>query len=127
MGAKVRIVAPDFFMPKPKEFAKAERFTDFESGIKGCDIVMMLRIQKERIKESGIIMSDRDYAVLHGLTGERVERLCPEAFIMHPAPMNRGVEIDDEAADDPHRSLIFKQMANGVPVRIAVMEHCLLG
>jgi aspartate carbamoyltransferase catalytic subunit len=126
LGANLRIVAPDFFMPKPKEFEAAERYTDFEKGIKDCDIVMMLRIQKERIKESGIIMSDRDYAVSHGLTGERIDRLCHSALIMHPAPMNRGVEIDDEAADDPHRSLIFKQMANGVPTRIAVMEYCLL-
>lgn len=126
LGAHIRIVAPDFFMPKPKEFSKAQRFTDFEDGIKGCDIVMMLRIQKERIKESGLSLSDRDYAVSFGLNGDRVDRLCPHALIMHPAPMNRGVEIDDEAADDPQRSLIFKQMANGVPTRIAVLEYCLL-
>jgi aspartate carbamoyltransferase catalytic subunit len=126
LGANLRIVAPDFFMPKPSDFEKAERFTNFEDGIKDCDAIMMLRIQKERIAENALTMTDIDYAVNYGLNSERLERLAPNAYIMHPAPMNRGLEIDDECADDPKRSLIFKQTANGVPLRIAVLEHSLL-
>lgn len=126
LGANIRIVAPDFFMPKPKEFSNATRFTDFEDGIKDCDVIMMLRVQKERIAEGGLVMSDQDYSIAYGLNAERHQRLAPNAFIMHPAPMNRGLEIDDECADHPEKSLIFKQMANGVPTRIAVLEHCLL-
>lgn len=124
LGLNLRIVAPEAFMPKPKEFAKAERFTHFEQGIKGADFIMMLRIQKERISEGLLHFTDRDFSLSYGLTGERLDRLAPHAYVMHPGPMNRNLEISDDAADDPQRSLILAQVANGVPVRMAVLEYC---
>ncbi len=123
-GVNLRLVAPEMLMPKPKEFTKAERFTNFEKGIQGVDFIMMLRIQKERLNEGGLHLTDRDYAVEYGLTGERLDRLAPNAYVMHPGPMNRNLEISDDAADDPRRSLVLKQVANGVPVRLAVLEYC---
>lgn len=121
LGAKVRIVAPPMLMPQEKEFTNAERCDTLEKGIKDADIIMMLRLQKERM-QAGMIDSDSAYFKTYGLTPERLALAKPDVYVMHPGPMNRGVEISDEVADDPQRSLILKQAALGVPVRMAVLE-----
>jgi aspartate carbamoyltransferase catalytic subunit len=121
LGAKVRIVAPPMLMPQEKEFSQAARCDTVEKGIEGADIIMMLRLQKERM-QTGLIDSDTAYFKSYGLTPERLALAKPDVYVMHPGPMNRGVEISDEVADDPRRSLILKQTALGVPVRMAVLE-----
>lgn len=121
LGANVRIVAPASLMPADKEFSKAARFDNLEAGIADADIIMMLRLQKERMTE-GMIDSDANYFHSFGLTPERLTKAKPDVYVMHPGPINRGVEIADEVADDPVRSLILKQTALGVPVRMAVLE-----
>lgn len=121
LGAKVRIVAPPMLMPQEKEFADAQRCATVEEGIEGADIIMMLRLQKERM-QTGLIDSDSAYFKTYGLTPERLAMARPDVYVMHPGPMNRGVEISDEVADDPRRSLILQQTALGVPVRMAVLE-----
>lgn len=125
LGAKVRIVAPPMLMPQEKEFAQAERCDTIESGIKDADIIMMLRLQKERM-HAGMIDSDTAYFNAYGLTPQRLALAHPDVYVMHPGPMNRGVEISDEVADDPQKSLILKQTALGVPVRMAVLEWACL-
>jgi len=90
-----------------------------------ADVIMMLRVQLER-HESGMIKSAEDYREHYGLTVERAARIGKHAIIMHPAPVNRGVEIDDELVEHP-QSRIFQQMANGVPIRMAVIERALRG
>lgn len=121
MGAKVRIVAPAFLMPQKFPVAGLETFTSLEKGLPGADVVMLLRIQKERMK-AGQIPDDAAYHKEFGLTLERLNMAGPKAFVMHPGPMNRGVEIADELADDRERSLIAKQVANGIPTRMAVLD-----
>src|SRR5690606_30634279 len=90
-----------------------------------ADVIMMLRVQLER-HESGMIRSAEDYREHFGLTTERAARLSPHAIVMHPAPINRGVEIDDELVEFP-QSRIFQQMSHGVPIRMAVVERALRG
>ena len=121
LGAQVRIVAPASLMPPEKEFSKAQRFENIEEGVRDADIIMMLRLQKERMTE-GLINSDSAYFHQYGLTPDRLGKAKPDVYVMHPGPINRGVEISDEVADDPVRSLILKQTALGVPVRMAVLE-----
>jgi len=121
LGAKVRIVAPPMLMPQEKEFTNAERAETLEAGIKDADIIMMLRLQKERM-QAGMIDSDSAYFKAYGLTPERLSLAQRDVYVMHPGPMNRGVEISDEVADDPQKSLILKQTGLGVPVRMAVLE-----
>jgi len=116
---EIRIVAPRGMMPAAGEFEGARRFESMEDGIAGTDVVMMLRIQHER-SGSGPI----DLAAYHrdfGLTAARLALAAPDAIVMHPGPMNRGVEIDSDVADGP-QSLIRRQVANGVAVRMAVLE-----
>lgn len=121
LGANMRIVAPASLMPPEKEFSKAGRFEKLEDGIANCDIVMMIRLQKERM-QAGLINSDAEYFNAYGLTPERLAKAKPDVYVMAPGPINRGVEIADEVADDPVRSLILKQTALGVPVRMATLE-----
>lgn len=118
--AELRLVAPDEMMPVAHEFQGARRFSSFDEGIAGADIVMMLRIQRERIAEA-IPDNDR-YHELYGLTAARLARAKPDAIVMHPGPMNRGVEISSEVADGP-QSVIRRQVANGVAIRMAVLAH----
>lgn len=125
LGARVRVIAPDFLMPEKFPAAGVETFTDMETGLPGCDIIMMLRNQKERM-DSSRIPDDNTFHRQYGLTRARLD-LAPGAFVMHPGPMNRGIEIADDVADDPARSLILKQVANGIPARMAVLEHCIAG
>lgn len=119
--AELRLVAPEEMMPEPHEFQGAGRFSSFDEGIAGADVVMMLRIQRERITESVPLDIGR-YHELYGLTAARLARARPQAIVLHPGPMNRGVEITSEVADGP-QSMIRRQVANGVAVRMAVLAH----
>ncbi|HMP56895.1 MAG TPA: aspartate carbamoyltransferase catalytic subunit, partial [Novosphingobium sp.] len=92
-----------------------------QSGLAGADVVMMLRLQTERMNGQ-FIPSPREYRHLYGLTPERLERARPDALVMHPGPMNRGVEIDSTVADLPARSLITRQVEMGVAMRMACLE-----
>jgi len=119
--AEIRIVAPADMMPSPNEFDGAKRFESFDDAIEGSDVVMMLRIQRERVANSG--PSDVvSYHQQYGLTPARLARARPDAIVMHPGPMNRGVEITSDVADGP-QSLIRRQVANGVAMRMAVLAH----
>lgn len=97
----------------------------FDEAIEGADVLMMLRLQRERM-ELGLVSSLEDYHRDYGLTAARLARAAADAVVMHPGPMNRGVEIDDDVADGP-QSLVLKQVANGVAVRMAVLEALLRG
>lgn len=116
---ELRLVGPDALLPSTDEQLPGERYTDLDAGIRGCDVVMMLRIQKERMQAGNI----PDFAAYHaqfGLNEQRLKLARPDAIVMHPGPMNRGVEISDAVADGP-QSVIWRQVNNGVAVRMAVM------
>ncbi len=121
MGANVRFVAPAFLMPQKLPCNDIKCFDNLEQGIEGADVVMMLRIQKERM-DKGDIPNDEAYFSSYGLTLERLKHAKSDAIIMHPGPMNRGVEIADEVADDPTRSMMKHQVANGIPTRMAILD-----
>jgi aspartate carbamoyltransferase catalytic subunit len=121
MGAKVRLVAPPTLVPRFVERYGVEVFHNLEAGIKDCDIVMMLRLQLERM-QGMYVPSIREYFHFFGLTREKLEAANPDALVMHPGPMNRGVEIDSDLADDIDRSLIREQVEMGVAVRMAVFD-----
>lgn len=121
MGAHVRLIAPPTLMPAQPEKLGAKVFYDMHKGLEGVDIIMMLRLQQERMT-SNFIPSVREYFHLYGLDEKKLKRAKPDALIMHPGPMNRGVEIDTELADDIDRSLILDQVEMGVAVRQAVLE-----
>jgi aspartate carbamoyltransferase catalytic subunit len=121
MGARVRVVAPPTLLPSGIERFGVEIHHDMERGLAGCDIVMMLRLQTERMKGS-YVPSIREYFRYYGLDHEKLRAAKPDALIMHPGPMNRGVEIDSVVADDIDRSLIREQVEMGVAVRMAVLE-----
>jgi aspartate carbamoyltransferase catalytic subunit len=115
----LRLVAPEALLPEEAEFRGAQRFTRIEDGIAGADVVMMLRIQKERMAQTAAL-DDAAYFREFGLTQERLKSASPSVLVMHPGPMNRGVEIASEVADGP-RSVIREQVNNGVAVRMAVL------
>jgi len=120
MGARVRIIAPSTLLPTQAERLGAEVFTDMNAGLEGVDIVMMLRLQRERMQGS-YVPSTREYFHFFGLDHEKLARAKPDALIMHPGPMNRGVEIASTIADHS-RSVIRDQVEMGVAVRMAVLE-----
>jgi aspartate carbamoyltransferase catalytic subunit len=119
----LRIVAPPALMPAPEEFAGCSRHTSLKSGLKDADVVIMLRIQKERMAQADLPDADR-YFAKYGLTPERLAGAKPGAIVMHPQPMNRGIEIASDVADGP-QSVIRNQVRNGVAVRMAVLEEVL--
>ena len=121
MGARVRVIAPPTLVSSDMERMGVEIFTDMRQGLKNCDIVMMLRLQMERMQGS-FVPSTKEYYRFFGLDAEKLSYAKPEALIMHPGPMNRGVEIDSELADDEDRSLIRTQVEMGVAVRMACLE-----
>lgn len=121
MGARVRVVAPPTLLPKSIERFGVEVFHDMRKGLEGCDIVMMLRLQLERMSGS-YVPSQREYFHFYGLDYEKLSFAKPDALIMHPGPMNRGVEIDSAVADDINRSVIREQVEMGVAVRMAVLD-----
>jgi aspartate carbamoyltransferase catalytic subunit len=116
----LRIIAPHALMPEANEFAGCARLHDIGQGIAGCDVVMMLRIQKERFANTDIPAGE-DYFREFGLTAARLSLAKPDAIVMHPQPMNRGVEIESAVADGT-QSVIRLQVANGVAVRMAALE-----
>ena len=118
---ELRIVAPPALMPDPQEMPGTVRFTSLEAGIAHADVVMMLRIQKERMADAAI-PDAKDYFARWGLTRSRLKLARPEAIVMHPGPMNREVEIATDVADGP-QSVIRQQVTNGVAVRMAVLEQ----
>lgn len=121
LGAgEIRIVAPRAFMPAPGEFPGCVRVDAIENGIRGADVIMMLRIQKERMADANV-PDAAGYFAQFGLSRARLELAAPDAIVMHPGPMNRGIEIESEVADGP-QSVILQQVSNGVAVRMAVLE-----
>lgn len=117
---ELRLVAPPALMPAASEFDGCVRHESIEDGLRGADVVMMLRIQRERFADADIPAGDA-YFQRYGLTSQRLALARPDAIVMHPQPMNRGVEIDSAVADGP-QSVIRDQVANGVAVRMAVLE-----
>jgi aspartate carbamoyltransferase catalytic subunit len=120
LGAQVRIIAPSTLLPAAPERLGAKVFTDMWKGIEGADVVMMLRLQRERM-EGAYVPSSREFFHFFGLDHEKLARAKPDAVIMHPGPMNRGVEIASTVADHS-RSVIREQVEMGVAVRMAVLE-----
>ncbi len=121
LGAQVNVVAPTTLMPRGIERLGVHIFNHMQYGLEGCDIVMMLRLQNERMA-GRLIPSTREYYQLYGLNAQKLSFAKPDALIMHPGPMNRGVEIDSLLADDPKISLIGDQVEMGVAVRMAALE-----
>ena len=121
MGARVRLVAPRTLIPSQIERMGVAVFHDMREGLAGCDIVMMLRLQTERM-HSNFFPSIREYFHFFGLDYDKMTGASEEALIMHPGPMNRGVEIDSVVADDLGRSVIHEQVEMGVAVRMACLE-----
>ena len=121
MGARVRVIAPLTLLPSNIDRMGVEVFTDMKKGLKDVDIVMMLRLQLERM-QGAYVPSTREYFRFFGLDYAKLAAAKPDALIMHPGPMNRGVEIDSEVADDINRSVIREQVEMGVAVRMAVLD-----
>jgi aspartate carbamoyltransferase catalytic subunit len=121
MGANVHLIAPPELQPQKTHAGNVKMFDRLEDGLPGCDAVMMLRIQKERMHQA-MIPHDPTYFQHYGLTKERLSLAKPEALVLHPGPINRGVEIADDVADDKGRSVILQQASNGVPIRMAVLD-----
>ena len=121
MGARVRVVAPPTLLPAAIERLGVEVLHDMKSGLKDVDVVMMLRLQTERMRGS-FVPSIREYFHFFGLDYTKLAAAKPDAMIMHPGPMNRGVEIDSEVADDIGRSAIHEQVEMGVAVRMACLD-----
>lgn len=121
MGCQVRVVGPPTLIPAGVEDLGVRVFHDMKQGLKDADIVMMLRLQRERM-ERGPVPSAREFFRFWGLDAEKLAHAKPDALVMHPGPMNRGVEIDSAVADDPVRSVIKEQVEMGVAVRMAVLD-----
>jgi len=121
LGARVRVIAPSTLLPSQIDRMGVEVFTDMRKGLKDVDIVMMLRLQQERM-QGAYVPSIREYFRFYGLDYDKLEEAKPDAIIMHPGPMNRGVEIDSEVADDINRSVIREQVEMGVAVRMACLD-----
>ena len=119
LGAKIRLIGPPTLIPKELEMMDLEVFHNMEAGLKDVDVLMMLRIQMER-QGRGFFPSTEEYSRNWGLTSERFSLAKDDVIVMHPGPMNRGVEITSEIADGP-RSVILEQVTNGLAVRMAVM------
>jgi len=121
LGAKVRLCAPPALMPRGIEVMGVEPFNHFDAALDGVDVVMMLRLQSERMAGT-FIPSSREYHHLYGLTQKRLACAAPDALVMHPGPMNRRVEIDSEVADMIDRSIITQQVEMGVAIRMACLD-----
>ncbi|MFL5196841.1 MAG: aspartate carbamoyltransferase catalytic subunit, partial [Microvirga sp.] len=120
LGARVRVIAPSTLLPTGIEHFGVEAYTDMRKGLAGADIVMMLRLQRERMNGS-FVPSVKEYFRYFGLDQEKLSLAKADALVMHPGPMNRGVEISSEVADGA-QSLIQEQVEMGVAVRMAVLE-----
>ncbi len=121
LAADVRVCAPSTLMPAGIERMGVTPFTDFDAALEGADVVMMLRLQNERMA-GGFVPSNREFHLRYGLTLKRLDKAKPGALVMHPGPMNRGVEIDSAVADHPEQSAITEQVEMGVAVRMACLD-----
>ncbi|WP_424138987.1 aspartate carbamoyltransferase catalytic subunit [Roseomonas chloroacetimidivorans] len=121
MNCRVRVVGPPTLIPSEIEELGVEVFHDMRAGLNDADVVMMLRLQKERM-QGGLVPSAREFFRFYGLDAAKLRHAKPDAIVMHPGPMNRGVEIDSAVADDPTRSVIGEQVEMGVAVRMAVLD-----
>ena len=121
MESRIRLIGPPTLMPAQISKFGVEVYDNMTEGLKDVDVVMMLRLQKERM-DGGFIPSEREYFYRYGLDAEKLANAKDDAIVMHPGPMNRGVEIDGEIADDINRSVIQEQVEMGVAVRMAAMD-----
>ncbi|QIE46406.1 aspartate carbamoyltransferase catalytic subunit [Pseudohalocynthiibacter aestuariivivens] len=121
MENRIRLIGPPTLMPSQIDQFGVEVYDDMARGLEGVDVVMMLRLQRERM-DGGFIPSEREYYHRYGLDAEKLAHAKDDAIVMHPGPMNRGVEIDGELADDINRSVIQEQVEMGVAVRMAAMD-----
>ena len=121
MGAKVRLIAPRTLLPADADRFGVELHSNMNKGLEGADIVMMLRLQRERMT-GAFVPSTREYFRFYGLDRDKLKHAKPGALVMHPGPMNRGVEIDSAVADDIEVSLIQEQVEMGVAIRMAVLD-----
>jgi aspartate carbamoyltransferase catalytic subunit len=121
LGARVRVVAPPALMPAGVENFGVDAFNNFDAALDGSDVVMMLRLQNERM-QGDFIPSPREYFHLYGLDERRLALANPDALVMHPGPMNRGVEIASSVADNMQRSAITEQVEMGVAVRMSCLD-----
>ncbi|NDK39148.1 aspartate carbamoyltransferase catalytic subunit [Pseudoxanthomonas gei] len=120
---EIRVCGPASLLPADDTLAGCTTGADLDAMLEGVDAVMMLRLQRERMEE-GLVASLDDYHADYGLTAARLRRAAPDAVVLHPGPINRGVEITDEVADGP-QSLVLRQVSNGVAIRMAVLESLL--
>ena len=126
LGAgEVRVIAPRTLLPRQIERLGVRVLEDMDAGLEGVDVVMMLRLQHERMR-GALLPSESEFFARYGLTERRLERTNPQAIVMHPGPVNRGVELDPRVADGP-RSVILQQVTNGIAVRMAIMSMVLGG
>lgn len=126
MESRIRLIAPKTLLPAGIDQFGVEIFDDMAEGLEGVDVVMMLRLQRERM-DGAFVPSPREYYHRWGLTAEKLAHAKDDAIVMHPGPMNRGVEIDGDIADDLNRSVIQEQVEMGVAVRMAAMELLVCG
>lgn len=126
LGAlEVRVIAPNTLLPKHVESLGVQVFNNMEQGLKDIDVIIMLRLQRERM-QGALLPSESEYYQLYGLTTEKLKMARPDAIVMHPGPINRGVEIESEVADGP-QSVILDQVTNGIAIRMAVMSMVMGG
>ncbi len=121
MGSRVRVIGPPTLIPAAAAALGVEVFHDMDAGLAGADVVMMLRLQRERMLRS-LVPSEREYFRFFGLDRAKLAGARKDVLVMHPGPMNRGVEIDSAVADDPVHSVIGEQVEMGVAVRMAVLD-----
>jgi aspartate carbamoyltransferase catalytic subunit len=121
----VRVIGPNTLIPKDIESLGVRAFNNMKQGLKGVDVVIMLRLQKERM-QTALLPSESEYYRLYGLNTEKLAYANHDAIVMHPGPINRGVEIESAVADGP-QSVILKQVSNGIPMRMAVMAMAMGG
>jgi len=121
MGSRVRVVGPPTLIPADAARLGVEVFHDMKAGLKDADVVMMLRLQRERMS-GGLVPSAREFFRFFGLDADKLAHAKPDSIVMHPGPMNRGVEIDSAIADHPTRSVIGEQVEMGVACRMAVLD-----
>lgn len=124
-AAEVRVIGPNTLLPTEIESLGAKPFHNMIQGLKGVDVIIMLRLQKERM-QNALLPSESEFYRLYGLTTDKLALAHPDAIVMHPGPINRGVEIESAVADGP-QSVILKQVSNGIPMRMAVMAMAMSG
>ncbi len=120
---EVRVVGPKTLIPSGVETLGVHVYHDFQAALKGADVIIMLRLQKERM-QGALLPSEGEYYQQYGLTEEKLSYAKPDAIVMHPGPINRGVEIASSIADGP-RSVILEQVTNGIAIRMALMSQAL--